>query len=78
MHDCKSFKIEEKSASERIREAYNEVLRAQSLFEDAPKEKKELLKLYYKTQIDIYRDICTEVVEKLMQIKPEVLNLINL
>lgn len=63
--------MEETTAIERIREAHNEMLRAQSLYEDAPKEKKELLKLYYKTQIDIYRDICTEVVERLLKTNPQ-------
>jgi hypothetical protein len=40
--------------------------------------RREQFKLYYKTTLDIYRDICTEVVEKLLEINPSVLNELKL
>ena len=62
-----------------IEKAYEDMMRAYDMFEaEEDGHKRELAKVYYRTKLDIYRDICTEVVEKLMQINPKAIEDTNL
>jgi hypothetical protein len=64
---------------EELEHKYNKMIQAYDLFEaeDDP-EKKASFKLYYQTQLNIYRDTCSIVVEHLMQINPTALNEVKL
>lgn len=64
---------------EELEYKYNKMVEAYNLFEaeDDP-EKKASFKLYYRTQLNIYRDTCSIVVEHLMQINPDALNTVKL
>lgn len=62
------------TTTEKLERLYDNMVRAYNLFEaEDDKEKKASFKLYYQTQLNIYRDVCTEVVERLMQTNPRVL-----
>lgn len=58
---------------------YNKMVEAYNLFEaeDDP-DKKASFKLYYQTQLNIYRDTCSIVVEHLMHTNPAALNEVKL
>jgi hypothetical protein len=61
-----------------IRIKYDMVVKAHRQLERSPSSQKEYFKMYYRTQLDNYRDLCTLIVEKLMQTNPTALEEIEL
>ncbi len=59
---------------EELEYKYNKMIEAYNLFEaEEDPDKKASFKLYYQTQLNIYRDTCSIVVEHLMLTNPAAL-----
>ena len=62
------------NALQQVEEAYRQMTEAYNRYYHLGKNTDDdPLKLVYKTKLNNYRDICTVVVERLMNTKPEVL-----
>ena len=71
--------IKNQTTIEKLEYLYNKMINAYNLFEaEEDPKRRESLKLYYKTQVDNYRDVCTTVVERLMSTKPDILEAIQI
>ena len=64
---------------EDLEEKYNKMLNAYKLFEsEDDTQRRDSLRLHYKTQLDIYRDTCVVIVERLMSTNPTILEELKL
>ena len=62
------------NAKQIIEKYYNKMFESYNLFEtEEDKALKESRKVVYKTDLNNYRDVCTEVVERLLVENPKVL-----